>query len=43
MDNLDSTTYEVFEKDPIKYQKYEQATYLALCDRKPNSTTSVYY
>ncbi|PNS18405.1 Protein arginine N-methyltransferase skb1 [Sphaceloma murrayae] len=31
-DNLESITYEVFEKDPIKYAWYEQATALALKD-----------
>lgn len=25
MDNLESQTYETFEKDPVKYQKYEEA------------------
>jgi protein arginine N-methyltransferase 5 len=34
MDNLESGTYEVFEKDPVKYQEYENATYKALMDRK---------
>ena len=24
MDNLESQTYEVFEKDPIKYSQYEK-------------------
>ena len=24
MDNLESQTYEVFEKDPVKYREYEQ-------------------
>ena len=24
MDNLDSQTYEIFEKDPIKYVQYEK-------------------
>lgn len=24
MDNLESQTYEVFEKDPIKYSQYQQ-------------------
>lgn len=24
MDNLESQTYEVFEKDPIKYAEYEK-------------------
>ncbi|KAI9487100.1 MAG: PRMT5 arginine-N-methyltransferase-domain-containing protein [Benjaminiella poitrasii] len=33
MDNLENQTYEVFEKDPIKYQQYEQAVYRALLDR----------
>ncbi|TIB36818.1 hypothetical protein E3P86_02369 [Wallemia ichthyophaga] len=41
LDNLDSSTYEIFEKDPIKYQKYEQATYLALLDKEPNSLTRI--
>ncbi|QIW99063.1 hypothetical protein AMS68_004581 [Peltaster fructicola] len=31
-DNLESITYEVFEKDPVKYDWYEQATELALLD-----------
>lgn len=29
-DNLESITYEVFEKDPIKYDWYERAVALAL-------------
>ncbi|KAI9290872.1 PRMT5-domain-containing protein [Neoconidiobolus thromboides FSU 785] len=33
MDHLESATYEVFEKDPIKYQLYEEAVYHALLDR----------
>ena len=24
MDNLESQTYEVFEKDPVKYREYEE-------------------
>ncbi|KAJ3320590.1 Protein arginine N-methyltransferase 5 [Blyttiomyces sp. JEL0837] len=36
MDNLESATYEVFEKDPVKYAQYEQAISLALFDRGPN-------
>jgi len=36
MDNLESMTYEVFEKDPIKYQEYESAIYKALLDRVPD-------
>ncbi|RZF46140.1 hypothetical protein LSTR_LSTR013098 [Laodelphax striatellus] len=34
-DNLESQTYEVFEKDPIKYNKYQEAIYHALLDRVP--------
>eukprot|EP01087_Luapelamoeba_hula_P005205 TRINITY_DN15289_c0_g1_i1.p1 TRINITY_DN15289_c0_g1~~TRINITY_DN15289_c0_g1_i1.p1 ORF type:complete len:609 (-),score=84.79 TRINITY_DN15289_c0_g1_i1:32-1858(-) len=30
MDNLESQTYETFEKDPIKYREYENAVYHAL-------------
>jgi len=33
-DNLESRTYEIFEKDPIKYIQYEEAIYHALIDRK---------
>ncbi|UJR22200.1 hypothetical protein I4U23_025264 [Adineta vaga] len=32
-DNLESRTYEIFEKDPIKYVQYENAIYQALIDR----------
>uniref|UniRef100_A0AAY4B3E4 Protein arginine N-methyltransferase 5 n=1 Tax=Denticeps clupeoides TaxID=299321 RepID=A0AAY4B3E4_9TELE len=35
MDNLESQTYEVFEKDPIKYSQYQQAVYKCLMDRIP--------
>lgn len=31
-DNLESITYEVFEKDPVKYEWYERATAAALID-----------
>lgn len=31
-DNLDAYTYEVFEKDPVKYKKYQQAMERALID-----------
>jgi protein arginine N-methyltransferase 5 len=31
---LESNTYEVFEKDTIKYSQYEEAVYRALLDRK---------
>ncbi|XP_067002260.2 protein arginine N-methyltransferase 5 [Anabrus simplex] len=33
MDNLESQTYEVFEKDPVKYNEYQRAIYTALLDR----------
>jgi len=33
MDNLESGTYEVFEKDPVKYTEYRHAIHKALCDR----------
>ncbi|CAI9715887.1 protein arginine N-methyltransferase 5-like [Octopus vulgaris] len=33
MDNLESLTYEVFEKDPVKYTQYKEAIYFALLDR----------
>jgi protein arginine N-methyltransferase 5 len=43
-DNLESITYEVFEKDPIKYDWYERAIAQALSDwseqRKPTSSPS---
>ena len=35
MDNLESGTYEVFEKDPVKYTQYQNAIHLALVDRDP--------
>ena len=34
-DNLESITYEVFEKDPVKYEWYERAIGLALADWHP--------
>jgi len=43
-DNLESVTYEVFEKDPVKYDWYERAIAQALSDwseqRKPTSSPS---
>ena len=39
MDNLESSTYETFERDAPKYNMYEQAIYLALLDRKNRDTT----
>uniref|UniRef100_A0A0B7AFA1 Protein arginine N-methyltransferase n=1 Tax=Arion vulgaris TaxID=1028688 RepID=A0A0B7AFA1_9EUPU len=35
MDNLESQTYEIFEKDPVKYSQYQKAVYQALLDRVP--------
>ncbi|CAF1148235.1 unnamed protein product [Adineta steineri] len=32
-DNLESRTYEIFEKDPIKYIQYEKAIYQALIEK----------
>lgn len=43
-DNLESVTYEVFEKDPVKYDWYERAIAQALSDwaaqEKPTSSSS---
>jgi protein arginine N-methyltransferase 5 len=43
-DNLESVTYEVFEKDPVKYDWYERAIAQALSDwsqqRKPTSSAN---
>lgn len=36
MENLESQTYEVFEKDPVKYAEYQRAVYKALLDRVPD-------
>ena len=36
MDNLESCTYEVFEKDPIKYSEYQRAIFRAIMDKLPN-------
>jgi protein arginine N-methyltransferase 5 len=33
-DNLESQTYETFERDPIKYQLYQDAVYEAIQDRQ---------
>lgn len=33
MDNLGSGTYETFERDPVKYERYEEAIFQALSDR----------
>ena len=31
-DNLQSTTYQTFEQDPVKYNNYEEATFRALVE-----------
>ena len=36
-DNLESSTYETFEKDVTKYKQYEEAVYRALPDRVPQA------
>lgn len=41
MDNLESQTYETFEKDPIKYEKYEEAIYQALCYKKQKTNDCI--
>ncbi|SNX82435.1 related to protein arginine N-methyltransferase [Melanopsichium pennsylvanicum] len=42
MDNLEGTTYEVFERDPVKYALYEEAVYKALLDRSVTSSTLIW-
>jgi protein arginine N-methyltransferase 5 len=37
MDNLESQTYEVFEKDPVKYSEYQAAMMQALTDMVPEA------
>ncbi len=39
MDDLGSATYEVFEKDPVKYRLYEEAVFQALNDRPEGVVT----
>lgn len=41
MDNLGSGTYDTFERDPVKYERYEEAVFLALSDRSPTSRTVI--
>lgn len=38
MNNLESSTYEVFEQDPVKYTQYEKAIYNALIDAPKKRT-----
>ena len=42
-DNLESVTYEVFEKDPVKYEKYEEAIERALVDWSSQGKTASGY
>jgi protein arginine N-methyltransferase 5 len=39
MDDLGSATYEVFERDPVKYRLYEEAVCQALQDRPEQGVT----
>lgn len=39
MDNLESQTYEVFEKDPIKYSQYQQVRVVGQLNGKSNVKT----
>lgn len=39
-ENLESQTYEVFEKDPVKYAEYQRAVYHALIDRVPEEVAN---
>ncbi|XP_024401652.1 protein arginine N-methyltransferase 5 isoform X2 [Physcomitrium patens] len=41
MDNLESQTYETFEKDATKYNQYQKAVYAALVDRVTDDETTV--
>ncbi len=38
MDNLESATYDTFEKDPIKYSQYEKAVRKAILSLRPPSS-----
>ena len=42
MDNLESLTYETFEKDPIKYQQYEEVR-AAECAGGPGLSQSSFH
>jgi len=44
MDNLESQTYETFERDPVKYERYQEAIKLALLDlQKRDNNANVTY
>ncbi|KAF3936344.1 hypothetical protein ABW19_dt0210169 [Dactylella cylindrospora] len=40
-DNLESMTYEVFERDPVKYNQYEKAVKIALEDLKEKGVENI--
>ncbi|KAL7415886.1 PRMT5 arginine-N-methyltransferase-domain-containing protein [Mrakia frigida] len=42
MDDLQSSTYEVFERDPVKYRNYEEAVVQCLNDRSAEVTLVIY-
>lgn len=43
MDNLESMTYEIFEKDPVKYTQYKEVSVLTVSIEmiKKNNVNSV--
>jgi len=41
-DNLENSTYEVFESDPVKYERYESAILKAMCKIKTGKNTIDY-
>lgn len=41
MDNLESQTYETFERDPVKYERYEKAVEAALADTPENKVSVI--
>ena len=41
-DNLESQTYETFERDPVKYEQYQAAIAKALLDRPVDALTVVW-
>jgi protein arginine N-methyltransferase 5 len=42
MDNLEGATYEVFERDPVKYALYQEAVYKALLARPAGERTLIW-
>ncbi|KZO90669.1 PRMT5-domain-containing protein [Calocera viscosa TUFC12733] len=41
MDNLQSSTYAIFERDPVKYERYEEAIFQALSARVEQETSVI--